>query len=369
MFTLSAEMSIDRSLTNIANVLLAKKKNAKVVKVALQQNGYLHKSYRMSKVHLESLCYFQPSPISLDVAATSSPSDLCSDCIAIPIHKECKDILNSQWIRKDDNATSIAEEADKDDKMSPKALFSDEVTKLIIGIAEQLCPYSTSVLGNTKKLMTSTPASGSRSDDSGSKSLNLVQTILYQVVMEFINNSNTDSQISSENLSSRLETRILDQSNNIICPPKLEIMGDCRTLVIPFRALNLNSNPKDDHPFFHKLMTNIASEFNLTECQNDDLNNDGSVNFEDSHHPVAEVSDVIRELMINIWKKLAQAHRSKRVVRRGEIDPNSKVRESGHSIIWMDSENHHEESGPGCEGWITVTEQGIKQSFDLTKVM
>jgi len=363
-------MNIDKSFSSLAYVLLTNKKNAKVVKVALQQNGLLHKLYRMSKVDVESLCYFQPSSISLDVAPASSTSDLWPDCIAIPIYKEYKDILNSQWIGNDGNASNITEESDKGDKMPSKTLFSDEVSKLIIGMAQQMCPYSTSVLGNAKKLITSMP----RSDDDGSESLNFVQTILHQVLMDFINMFNTDGQIPSKNLSSRLKTKISEQSNNITCPPKLEVMGDCRTLVIPCRALNLNSNLKDDNPCFHKLMTSIASEFNLTKCQPDDLNNDGEniksiTKSEDAYLSGMEASDVIRDLMINLWKMLAQAHRSKRVVRRGEIDPNSKVRESGHSIIWMACENHQEESGPGCKGWITITEQGIKQSFDLTKVM
>eukprot|EP00536_Pseudo-nitzschia_multiseries_P007117 jgi/Psemu1/324610/estExt_fgenesh1_pg.C_1630001 len=80
----------------------------------------------------------------------------------------------------------------------------------------------------------------------------------------------------------------------------------------------------------------------------------------------------IEILYDDFWRRLALAHNSPRVVRRGGIDPNSKIRESGHRILWPKTHNIASNdwiAGPQAPSWIRVTEQGIKQSFDLTKVM
>jgi hypothetical protein len=70
----------------------------------------------------------------------------------------------------------------------------------------------------------------------------------------------------------------------------------------------------------------------------------------------------------NFWRRLAQSDNSRRIVRMGGIDPNSKIRESGHRLVWPFA-GIPKISGPNSTGWIWVTEQGIKQSFDMTRVM
>jgi len=65
---------------------------------------------------------------------------------------------------------------------------------------------------------------------------------------------------------------------------------------------------------------------------------------------------------------------SKRIVQKGGIDPNSPIRESQHIILWPSNPSWKihgvpDETGPGSPGWITITEQGIHQSYDLTRVM
>jgi hypothetical protein len=85
---------------------------------------------------------------------------------------------------------------------------------------------------------------------------------------------------------------------------------------------------------------------------------------------VGNNNENIENFINGLWENLAEAYESTRIVRRGEIDPESKIRHSGHSILWMkDQSIYTNKSGPGSKGWITVTEQGIKQSFDLTLVM
>ncbi|GAX10300.1 tRNA wybutosine-synthesizing protein 2 [Fistulifera solaris] len=64
----------------------------------------------------------------------------------------------------------------------------------------------------------------------------------------------------------------------------------------------------------------------------------------------------------SLWQRLAALYSSRRIVRRGTIDPNNKVRHSTFSVVW------HDGSYPK-EGWMTITEQGIRQSLDITKLM
>jgi tRNA G37 N-methylase Trm5 len=109
-----------------------------------------------------------------------------------------------------------------------------------------------------------------------------------------------------------------------VCPRKLERFGDDRTLVVPRKAFSL------DDPSFRSLIGD------------------------------SKVAD--------LWEILAEVYNSPRVVRRGDIDPDSPIRESGHEILWPCTMNV-QETGRGSAGWITVTEQGIRQSFDMTRVM
>ena len=110
-----------------------------------------------------------------------------------------------------------------------------------------------------------------------------------------------------------------------VCPKKLEYIGDDKTLVIPRKALRTNV---------------LRTDWQLTIPNENDL-----------------------------WQELARLHNSPRVVRRGDIDPNSSVRESGHVLLWPFVPATDAPSGPSSPGWITVTEHGIRQSFDLTRVM
>ena len=102
-----------------------------------------------------------------------------------------------------------------------------------------------------------------------------------------------------------------------------------------------------------------------------------------------------------LWTELARTYQSHRIVRRHEIHPDSPIRQSHYQILWYDpnyycdgssndddtaldhsedrqhdiipiSNNNNNKTVPqkfpSCH-WITVTEQGIRQSFDMTKVM
>ena len=74
------------------------------------------------------------------------------------------------------------------------------------------------------------------------------------------------------------------------------------------------------------------------------------------------------------WKVLAEANGATRVVRRGEINPDSPVRRSGHRMLYPKSkawqvEGVPDDTGPGSVSWVTVIEHSISQSFDVCRVM
>ncbi len=144
--------------------------------------------------------------------------------------------------------------------------------------------------------------------------MNLVQTILLDVMDNYRHLKRGDERDQSEKTQFEdiIESKVEMQSSTI-CPPKLEVMGDDRTLVIPFRALN----PAIDQTF-HNLIKDVV------------------------YHVIGKFQEEEEEkLMTQLWEKLARSHDSHRVVRRGEIDPNSEVRESGHSILWIDDDDMH----------------------------
>jgi Met-10+ like-protein len=182
----------------------------------------------------------------------------------------------------------------------------------VFGVGPQFCPYS-----------------ASRMNQGQSKALHLgydttlVQQALVEAFLELCT-PDTDHDI-------RTSIRSLSR---LICPRSLETIGDDRTIVLPEAAL------RPDDP-------SLASVLAKVEIS--------------SPTPFWQA----------VWSHLARLHRSQRVVRRAAIDPSSSIRQSHFLILWPpppgDASDVH--SGPGGAGWITVTEQGIRQSFDLTRVM
>ena len=247
-------------MSSTTTVLLTEKKYAKTVKVALEKEGALDKSYRLSNLDENSFSSFISTRTldggmqQDDIIANSSKF------IAIPILANCLCRICS----------SSCEEI-------PHSVFN-----LIAGHATQSCRYSSSVLGNSHRQLALTC----------DNNLNFVQNILLQAIRKY--NPSFDEDVIF---------KMVDEITNATMPPKLELMGDDRTLVIPFRALNAASDAS-----FEKIMQDAIGE-----------------NYQEEFMPL-------------LWKMLADSHRSQRVVRRGEIDPNSKVRESGHSILWIDPE-------------------------------
>ena len=186
------------------------------------------------------------------------------------------------------------------------------------GFGVHICPYSSAVLGNRNRLRR---YNVSDSDER----LTLVQSGLVRAMASFLAENGASGPDSD--LVRKIRTLSVE-----VCPLKLELLGDDRTVVVPLRAFDRHNVS------FCSLLDSTGASFN---------------DFTSNH----------------LWMYLAEIHNSSRVVRRGEVDPNSPVRKSGFFMLWTSQSRYSAGTGPGSSTWITVTEQGIRQSFDLTRIM
>jgi hypothetical protein len=255
-------------------VIITQKRNAKKVKNALETNEVLDKSFRMASIDADSFSQFVPigQPLHIDTLLRNF-----SEFICIPVQKEFFHEL-STW------------EVTGTGSISLDSCLHSIIMDLVIGHAKQSCPYSSSVMGDANRRVKLSSTSNS--------SFDLVKNILVEAILEFPRAPRTAES------SKHAVNEEVGNLSDATAPPKLEVMGNDRTLVIPFRALNLAMDQS-----FQNLVESIAG---------------------------AGKASRMDDFMTCLWKKLALAFRSHRVVRRGEISPNSKVRESGHSILWIE---------------------------------
>jgi hypothetical protein len=172
---------------------------------------------------------------------------------------------------------------------------------LIQGQGVQCCPFSTAVLGNHTNHTNTTMNNNRISHDpalsnDGQPSLTTVQRALVETLLE-VNNVTNQEQ---EQERSILVSKVLEL-NMQTCPKKLEKLGD-DTLVIPPKALH------EDH----------------------------DVTFR-SLFPTDYFDNGPTSLLL-LWKTLARLYNISRVCRRGDIDPDSKIRHSGHRILFPECE-------------------------------
>jgi tRNA G37 N-methylase Trm5 len=216
-----------------------------------------------------------------------------------------------------------------------EAMSSDELVlvrsiPLVAATGYHWCPYSTKVLGNggRQKLVMNNCDKSEDTSSMGNDNLSLIQLVIL--------NEESSKRISSSSDPFSTVVKLVRQLDATACPQRLERLGDDQTLVIP--PLSFEGEE------FTSLLRQVWT------IQNQD---------------VAADSDTVLK---DFWRRLAHAHNSPRIVRRGGIDPNSKIRESGHRLVWP-YEGVPDSTGPGTPGWICVTEQGIRQSCDMTRVM
>jgi hypothetical protein len=209
-------------------VLYVLKRNAKKVKNDLEEEGILNKDFRMME----------------------GVGDEWKECIAVPIIED-----------------------------SSKSYSSNDV----MGHGRQLCPYSTSLLGNHQQR---TPRTGEKPTAS---SLTMLQRALLSTADIFHPRSPEDDSL----------TKVVQSLSLTLCPKKLEMVGDDNTLVIPRKAFD----GKDDT--FREFILQAGCSENRVD-----------------------------EFLQELWKQLAAYYKVPRVVRKGEIDAESPVRVSGYRLLW-----------------------------------
>ena len=209
-------------------VLYVLKRSAKKVKNDLEEEGMLNKDFRMM----------------------GGVGDEWKECIAVPIIED-----------------------------PSKSYSSDE----IMGYGRQLCPYSTSLLGNHQQR---TPRTGEKTTTSV---LTMLQRALLSTADSFQPRSPEDDSL----------TKVVQSLSLTLCPKKLEMVGDDNTLVIPRKAFD----GKDDT--FREFIVQAGCNENCVD-----------------------------EFLQELWKQLAAYYKVPRVVRKGEIDAESPVRVSGYRLLW-----------------------------------
>jgi hypothetical protein len=213
---------------------------------------------------------------------------------------------------------------------------------VILGRGKQICPLKTRELGNCKE--SARPEKSSRDVNSKGNSMNRIQSAMLQVFASLFQNEKANL---SRNIWKDLD-QIVECIRNLgetECPSKLEFFGDDSTLVLPKRALQSCI----DQQVFTSLFMKETMYMN-EDCQ-----------------PIHQA------VLKQIYQALATLCNSPRLVQKGSIDPNSPIRESNCTVLWNRSDgSEHGQIQPGptaASGWITVTENQIRQSFDMEHVM
>lgn len=170
-------------------------------------------------------------------------------------------------------------------------------TQYVVSKGKQYCSYSSSFFASHKNKQIHSDSSSSTSE---------LTTHIQQALLSALIQCSPQQQVSEE-VKIELVRRIQDLSIKT-CPKKLEVIGDDRTLVIPRTAFRA----EDDETFASLLaLVGDSDESSFHHC---------------------------------FWKYFASAMGAPRVVRRGDIDPESSIRESGHRLLWPHS-GQPEETG------------------------
>jgi hypothetical protein len=164
-------------------------------------------------------------------------------------------------------------------------------SKHILGSGTQFCYFSTSLLGNHMQRIPR-----KHGIDSSKQRLTLVQRALLCASEDFAGRQSPNTMMDRESIQERILSL-----NIAICPRNLELLGDDNTLVLNRR----NFDPTNDH--FMALLQHVG-------CQN--------------------APDKTEAYLIILYENLMRLYQSPRLVRKGKVDPASRVRESGYQLTW-----------------------------------
>ena len=366
----------------------------------------------------------------------ATEDDRIQKCIAVPITEECMDRVHRQYrhhqyrsIKSGESNHSSAKDDNRDNYIQSidDGISSEVIYQRIIGFGRCKCLYSSSMLGNNKfvkccqrrgedvsdnqnhvtacdmKLPCSitsdknqfTSCSSNENGDVDSLPLTNIQHILSETLIDWLHDSDND-QAPTNNIA-RNNTRQKRPQYTVVkveqlvrglsiqtCPKKLETIGDDRTLVIPRWSFfivsnNAGSSGEVNATTFARVKKMQQEQERLEfvellrQLMHDEEGNDRDVGSDDI------ILAIMCALQSRLWMNLATSYSSSRIVRRGDVDPDSGIRESGHRILWpipddesitVCNQGHLPvQTGVNSPGWITVTEHKIAQSFDITRVM
>ncbi|KAL3808373.1 hypothetical protein ACHAXA_005344 [Cyclostephanos tholiformis] len=361
----------------------------------------------------ESSFSIQSSPSSRGNNNGDNGDITMKDCIAVPVTERCMESLLRRFYNHDDAKSKwLVHDREVVDGKSRSSVNSDWLAhhvRKIIGFGRYTCPFSTSMLGNNNKQRsaihhTSDSNNGcKRALSSNNVPLTNVQHVLIEALTSWLQHlqcCNDDDTINTNHHihhrrnididTTRMESLVRKLSNRT-CPRKLEIIGDDRTVVIPHRSFLVDDNEgiiknefrtkevktkqkNECSGEFCEFLVNVIRDQNINNYRDNDCDADATT---------ARI--IFYDMQSLLWKRVATNYQCSRVVRRGDIDPESGIRESGHRILWpipkIDDEGLMRDcscsnlgyvptsTGIDSPGWITVTEHGIRQSYDLTRVM
>ena len=294
-------------------VLYAKRCAAKQLKTALEVSGGIDVDHRMGAA--------DPAAFASSFTSTEMVGSTCSseECICIPVTNTCLKEYE-EW--RESGSNCIDEEG-------------CDWKRLVVASGQQHCMASASASARAKQ-------GGRRkrqveaANTDGQAQQQYEPTLTQKAIIEMVQQLNP----------SRFERKEVVRATMIlsakVCPHKLERFGDDRCLVIPRTALRLDDKSNTDE--FRALLERFVPNVSPEEC------------------------------LSALWPILARLFGCPRVARRGDIDPESKIRQSGHRLLYPNTFDAIEpgiplETGPCAPGWITVTEHGVRQSLDLTRVM
>jgi hypothetical protein len=253
------------------SVLYVQRRDAKMIKSHLEDNSQLDKRFRMVPTNSDAI--IQGSQRGNGEETMSQV--ISGQCIAVPVTQTCITNLDEySWAER------------------------------VVGTGLHYCPFSTS-MGNSNRESSAEAYSSNAAPSSQSfKSLNDVQHALVEALISCCLRTDASSEVTD--LHQSIITSVLSLSA-LTCPKKLEVMGDDRTLVVPRWSFYLPQN--NDYEAILDTRKG-ADEFHQLLFQ-------------------YKVQNGEQQFQSKLWETLARTHRSPRVVRRGDIDPESGVRESG----------------------------------------
>lgn len=293
-------------------VLYIKKDRVKKVKVWLEQNGFIDKSRRISDAQTDA--FQQSTTVSLAASIDSS---------------------NNEGIQLLPSAIGLVGPL-PDDQTEDISLWM--AVPITVQFQAQLLSISTEIKTISSMLMQELATiAGTTSLRVGVQESRVNKTLLtdgYRRASNFLDQFAIRSGLSAKAKGSY--------------PSKYELVGD--VLMIPEGAFD-----GQDWRFLG---------LNHSEDQSNDLDSHGAINTKDQNIIVNN------KQVTNFWRDLANCFSVQRVARKARIHHGPK-RESQVSLLYpprIDSESSPD-TGPGSRCWVTVTENSIAFSFDITRVM